>query len=69
MCMVDVGYIQLTNTRVWKGFTNSARDDDLVLYHWINEADESTDRSFAGFNKVVDVVEYTDEEYDRLLMG
>ncbi|RKP25170.1 hypothetical protein SYNPS1DRAFT_22828 [Syncephalis pseudoplumigaleata] len=28
-----------------KGFTNSARSDDLVLYHWVNEADESTDLS------------------------
>ncbi|RKP10822.1 hypothetical protein THASP1DRAFT_27418 [Thamnocephalis sphaerospora] len=53
---------------VWKGFTNSARDDDLVLYHWINEADESTDRSFAGFNNVVDVVEYNEDEYARLLI-
>ncbi|KAI9594938.1 hypothetical protein BDF19DRAFT_442871 [Syncephalis fuscata] len=52
-----------------KGFTNSARDDDLVLYHWVNEADESTDRSFAGFNNVVDVVEYNDDEYDRFLSG
>ncbi|KAI8052796.1 hypothetical protein BDF22DRAFT_685271 [Syncephalis plumigaleata] len=50
-----------------KGFTNSARSDDLVLYHWVNEADESTDRSFAGFNKVVDVVEYTNDEYEHII--
>ncbi|KAJ1660237.1 swr complex subunit [Dispira simplex] len=52
---------------VWRGFTSSAREDDLVLHHWVKASDEPHDYHFASFNQVVDVVEYTDTEYDLYL--
>ncbi|KAK9950476.1 hypothetical protein M0R45_005966 [Rubus argutus] len=54
----------------WLPFTNSARKDDLQLYHWVrvvNGAPPSGDYSFAKYNKSVDVIKYTDEEYEKYL--
>ncbi|KAI9477749.1 MAG: Swr1 complex subunit Swc4 [Benjaminiella poitrasii] len=49
-------------------FVNPARADDLELKHWIkaNEADNQ-DYHFAKFNKVIDIIEYTDEDYEKYL--
>ncbi|KAM5558417.1 SWR1-complex protein 4 [Rosa sericea] len=54
----------------WLPFTNSARKDDLQLYHWVrvvNGAPPTGDYSFAKYNKTVDVIKYTDEEYEKYL--
>lgn len=54
----------------WLPFTNSARKDDLQLYHWVrvvNGAPPTGDYSFAKYNKSVDVIKYTDEEYEKYL--
>ncbi|XP_062002795.1 SWR1-complex protein 4 [Rosa rugosa] len=54
----------------WLPFTNSARKDDLQLYHWVrvvNGAPPTGDYSFAKYNKSVDIIKYTDEEYDKYL--
>ncbi|KAJ0779172.1 putative transcription factor MYB-HB-like family [Helianthus annuus] len=54
----------------WLSFTNSARKDDLKLYHWVrvvNGAPPTGDYSFAKYNKSVDVIKYTDEEYEKHL--
>ncbi|KAI3693819.1 hypothetical protein L1987_76771 [Smallanthus sonchifolius] len=54
----------------WLSFTNSARKDDLKLYHWVrvvNGTPPSGDYSFAKYNKYVDVIKYTDEEYEKHL--
>ncbi|KAI3787479.1 hypothetical protein L1987_41980 [Smallanthus sonchifolius] len=54
----------------WLSFTNSARKDDLKLYHWVrvvNGTPPSGDYSFAKYNKSVDVIKYTDEEYEKHL--
>ncbi|MED6168579.1 swr complex subunit [Stylosanthes scabra] len=54
----------------WLPFTNSARKDNLQLYHWVrvvNGVPPTGDYSFAKYNKSVDVVKYTDEEYDKYL--
>ncbi|KAL6219621.1 hypothetical protein ACLB2K_007380 [Fragaria x ananassa] len=54
----------------WLPFTNSARKDDLQLYHWVrvvNGAPPTGDYSFAKYNKSVEVIKYTDEEYGKYL--
>lgn len=37
---------------VWAPFTNPARKDNAVFYHWKRLADESKEYPFAQFNKV-----------------
>ncbi|KAK2411225.1 SWR1-complex protein [Trifolium repens] len=54
----------------WLPFTNSARKDDLHLYHWVrvvNGVLPTGDYSFAKYNKSVDIIKYTDEEYEKYL--
>ncbi|KAL8474638.1 hypothetical protein ACS0TY_031186 [Phlomoides rotata] len=54
----------------WLSFTNSARKDNLQLYHWVrvvNGVPPTGDYSFAKYNKSVDVIKYTDEEYEKHL--
>ncbi|KAJ9187905.1 hypothetical protein P3X46_003317 [Hevea brasiliensis] len=54
----------------WLPFTNSARKDNLQLYHWVrvvNGVPPTGDYSFAKYNKSVDIVRYTDEEYEKYL--
>ncbi|QCD98307.1 SWR1-complex protein 4 [Vigna unguiculata] len=54
----------------WLPFTSSARKDNLQLYHWVrvvNGVPPTGDYSFAKYNKAVDVIKYTDEEYDKYL--
>ncbi|KAL2535217.1 SWR1-complex protein 4 [Forsythia ovata] len=55
----------------WLPFTNSARKDNLQLYHWVrvvNGVPPTGDYSFAKYNKSVDVIKYTDEEYEKYLV-
>ncbi|KAI9253863.1 hypothetical protein BDA99DRAFT_165657 [Phascolomyces articulosus] len=52
---------------IQQSFTNPARPDDLVLQHWIPEHKNNEEYTFAKFNRVIDVPEYTDEDYDRYL--
>uniref|UniRef100_A0A151UDH8 SWR1-complex protein 4 n=1 Tax=Cajanus cajan TaxID=3821 RepID=A0A151UDH8_CAJCA len=57
----------------WLPFTSSARKDNLHLYHWVrvvNGVPPTGDYSFANLLAVVqsvDVIKYTDEEYDNYL--
>ncbi|KAI7748439.1 hypothetical protein M8C21_007597 [Ambrosia artemisiifolia] len=54
----------------WLSFTSSARKDDLKLYHWVrvvNGTPPTGDYQFAKYNKSVDVIKYTDEEYEKHL--
>lgn len=54
----------------WLGFTNSARKDNLELFHWVrvvNGCPPTGDYSFAKYNKSVDILRYTDEEYEKHL--
>lgn len=54
----------------WLPFSNSARKDNLQLYHWVrvvNGVPPTGDYPFAKYNKFVDVVKYTDEEYEKHL--
>ncbi|CAN1839769.1 SWR1-complex protein 4 [Linum perenne] len=54
----------------WLPFTNSARKDSLQLYHWgrvVNGVPPTGDYSFAKYNKSVEAIKYTDEEYEQHL--
>ncbi|XP_028753746.1 SWR1-complex protein 4 [Neltuma alba] len=54
----------------WLPFANSARKDNLQLYHWVrvvNGLPPTGDYSFAKYNKSVDIIKYTDEEYEKYL--
>ncbi|KAG6542443.1 hypothetical protein Mapa_016133 [Marchantia paleacea] len=54
----------------WNQFTSSARSDNLQLRHWVRVVDNVEpigDYAFAKYNKAVDVVRYTDEEYSKYL--
>ena len=53
------------STREWVKFKNSARSDQLELFHWKKVS--SPEESYAMFNKKIDVVSYTAEEYIELL--
>ncbi|CAL1538481.1 unnamed protein product [Lymnaea stagnalis] len=51
----------------WMPFTNAARKDGAVFYHWGRVADEGKDYPFARFNKTVDMPVYSDLEYQQHL--
>ncbi|CAN6830036.1 unnamed protein product [Brassica oleracea] len=65
----------------WLPVKSSARKDDLQLYHWVssfsvelyllhkvvNDVPPTGDYSFAKYNKSVDVLKYTDDEYENHL--
>ncbi|KAK3034654.1 hypothetical protein RJ639_033609 [Escallonia herrerae] len=62
--------LPLQITWQWLPFTSSARNDNLQLYHWVrvvNGVPPTGDYSFAKYNKSVDVIKYTDEEYEKYL--
>lgn len=52
-----------------KHFSNSARRDGVQLQHWVRDDVEYTDYPFARFNRKVEIVRYTDEEYRQYLAG
>nr|PNR59390.1 hypothetical protein PHYPA_002181 [Physcomitrium patens] len=55
----------------WLSFSTTARTDNLQLYHWVQVMDglqPSGDYAFAKYNKGVNGVRYTDEEYNQLLV-
>ncbi|KAI4319361.1 hypothetical protein MLD38_032966 [Melastoma candidum] len=54
----------------WLPFSSSARKDDLQLFHWVrvvNGVPPKGDYAFAKYNKSVDIIKYTDEEYNKCL--
>lgn len=65
--------VQSENEKItwqWLPFSNSARKDNLQLYHWVrvvNGVPPTGDYSFAKYNKSVDVIKFTDEEYEKHL--
>lgn len=63
----------LGTVAAWKeqDFRNSGRTDDLELKHWVRQSSDNDESQmqyqFARFNIKVDVLEYTDSEYDSVL--
>ena len=56
---------KLVDKWVWHGFGNPARSDSLVLHHWTKAQDTDEPYPFARFNKKIEVIKYTDEEYKK----
>jgi DNA methyltransferase 1-associated protein 1 len=54
-----------TEKWIWSPFHNPARGDNLKLCHWKKQAD-SEEYPFSKFNKKIEIVEYTDEEYESV---
>jgi DNA methyltransferase 1-associated protein 1 len=50
---------------IWNGFGNPARSDSLVLHHWSKHAEKDEPYPFARFNRKVEVIIYTDDEYQK----
>jgi len=48
-------------------FTNPARKDGLVLYHWQKESEINEPYPYAKLNKKVEVIKYNEEEYNNLI--
>ncbi|RXM91757.1 DNA methyltransferase 1-associated protein 1 [Acipenser ruthenus] len=51
----------------WMPFTNPARRDGAIFYHWRRMAEEGKDYPFARFNKTVQVPVYSEQEYQMYL--
>ncbi|CAG9311357.1 unnamed protein product [Blepharisma stoltei] len=60
--------VEKTSTEKWiyAPFKNSAREDDLQLCHWKKSTDKEEDYAFSKFNKKIELIDFTDEEYDSL---
>lgn len=52
---------------VWNAFTNPAREDGWKFKHWMKESEQDEVYPFARFNRKVEVIKYTDEEYQQVI--
>ena len=52
---------------VWQQFLNPAREDGSKFSHWMKQKEIEEVYPFARFNRKVEVVRYTDEEYAKLI--
>ena len=52
---------------VWAPFSNPARQDNLKLVHWQRAEDVNKDYDFAKFNQNIDIVDFTEDEYNKLI--
>ncbi|XP_054278720.1 DNA methyltransferase 1-associated protein 1-like [Macrosteles quadrilineatus] len=53
----------------WMPFTNPARKDGAVFYHWRRVADEGKEYPFAKFNKQAPIPSYSDAQYQQHLQS
>jgi DNA methyltransferase 1-associated protein 1 len=54
----------------WVKFKNQARDDGLVLHHWVRgQHVPDEEYAFAKYNQKVKVPEFTEEQYNEALHG
>ena len=52
---------------LWAPFSNPARTDNLRLVHWQRAEDVNKDYDFAKFNQSIDIVDFTEDEYNKLI--
>ena len=55
------------NPWAWQAFANPARPDQFKLHHWVKVKEEGEPYQFARFNKKLQVINYTDEEYQAVI--
>lgn len=51
----------------WTPFKNPARADGAIFHHWRRAADDQKEYPFAKFNKKLNIVSYTNNEYNANL--
>lgn len=51
----------------WTPFKNPARTDGAIFHHWRRIADDQKEYPFAKFNKKLNIVTYTNNEYNTHL--
>lgn len=51
----------------WTPFKNPARTDGAIFHHWRRVSDEPKEYPFAKFNKQLNIVSYTINEYNTYL--
>jgi len=51
----------------WMPFTNPARRDGLILFHWRRLADEGKEYAFSKFNRKLELPVFSDAEYNNHL--
>jgi DNA methyltransferase 1-associated protein 1 len=52
---------------VWHEFNNSARDDGYKFSHWMKKKEMEEVYPFSRFNRKVEAIRYTEEEYDKVI--
>eukprot|EP01119_Soliformovum_irregulare_P023735 TRINITY_DN8357_c0_g1_i1.p1 TRINITY_DN8357_c0_g1~~TRINITY_DN8357_c0_g1_i1.p1 ORF type:complete len:412 (-),score=104.90 TRINITY_DN8357_c0_g1_i1:40-1275(-) len=56
----------ITTAWKWHPFRNPARTDGAIFHHWIKmEEDGVDDYQFARFNTPIEILQYTDAQYDQ----
>jgi len=48
-------------------FDNPAREDGFKLSHWMKKDETNEIYPFSRFNRKVEIIKYTDEEYNKVL--
>ena len=48
-------------------FSHPSRTDNLKLSHWIKLREKNDSYPFAKFNKHIEVIQYTEDEYKQML--
>ncbi|XP_050439076.1 DNA methyltransferase 1-associated protein 1-like [Adelges cooleyi] len=54
---------------VWAPFVNPAREDGVCFYRWRKVADEGEVYPFAKFNKKIEILKYSNSEYEMYLQS
>jgi len=54
---------------IWNSFTNSSRNDEMKLHHWVKADIQYNDYPYCKFNIKQQLITYTDEEYELLLVS
>src|SRR5688500_18408088 len=52
---------------LWSNFNHPARTDRLKLFHWQRKEDVDKDYEYAQFNKKINLVEFTNDDYEQFL--
>lgn len=52
---------------IWHAFENPARGDQFQLHHWVKVKEQGEPYQFSRFNKKLEVIRYSDQEYLKVI--
>ena len=52
---------------MWHEFNNPAREDGFKFNHWMKRQEMEELYPFSRFNRKIEVIKYTDEEYEKVI--